>query len=97
VKLVVQPEAEADITNAALWYDERSKAVRQKFLQTIEAALAVIGQHPHRYQQIRGSARRAVLRGFPYVLIYVASEEEVNVIACFHCSRDPRRWQDRIR
>jgi len=76
VKLVVQPEAEADIVDAALWYEGRAKLIRQQFLQTIEATLAAIGQ---------------------YALLYVVSKQEVNVIVCFHCRRDPRRWQGRLR
>jgi hypothetical protein len=45
MKLVVQPEAETDIANAAVWYDEQATALRQKFLQTIEATFVVIEQH----------------------------------------------------
>lgn len=97
MKLVVQPEAEADIVSAAVWYDRRSKLVRQKFLQTLEATLAAIEQNPNSYQRIRGEVRRVMLRGFPYALLYVASGQDVNVLACFHCSRSPRRWQDRLR
>jgi toxin ParE1/3/4 len=97
VKLVVQPEAEAEIVNAAIWYEQQSRAIRQKFLQTVEATLAVIEQHPNRYQKILGQVRRVMLRGFPYAFLYTVSEHEVNVFACFHCSRNPKRWQSRLR
>jgi len=97
VKLVIQPEAETDIVEAAVWYDERSPAVRRRFLQTVEAALAVIADHPQRYQTIYRQVRRVVLRRFPYALLYVASEDEVNVIACIHGRQSPTRWQRRIR
>ena len=97
MKLVVQPEAEADIVNAAVWYDEQAKAIRQKFLQTVEATFSAIERHPMQYQTIFGQVRRVMLREFPYALLYIVSEQEVNVLACFHCSRDPKRWQSRLR
>jgi plasmid stabilization system protein ParE len=97
VKLVVQPEAEADIVNAADWYDDQSRSIRQKFLDHVENALHVIEQHPHRYQKIFRQVRRVMVREFPYALLYIASDSEVNVIACSHCSRDPKRWQKRLR
>jgi plasmid stabilization system protein ParE len=97
VKLVVQPEAETDIGDAAAWYHERSPAVCRIFLQTVEIALDLIEHHPHRYQKIYGQVRRVVLRRFPYALLYVVAEDEVNVIACVHGRRNPRRWQRRIR
>jgi plasmid stabilization system protein ParE len=97
VNLVVQPEAETDIVDAAVWYGDRSPAVCRRFLQTLEAALATIELHPLHYQTVYGQVRRMVLRGFPYALLYVASKDEVNVIACVHGRRDPKRWRGRVR
>ena len=95
--LIVQPEAEAEVVEAAIWYDERAKIVRENFLRAVTAAMRVIEQHPYRYQTIYGRVRRIMVRGFPFALLYVASETEVNVVACFHSSRDPKRWQSRLR
>jgi hypothetical protein len=40
--------------------------------------------------------RRALLRHFPYALIFVIeADETLVVIACFHGSRDPALWQQR--
>jgi plasmid stabilization system protein ParE len=96
VKLVVQPEAETDIVDAAIWYDKQSRSIRQRFLDDVEIALALIERYPHRYQKVHGQVRRVMVRGFPYALFYIASEAEVNVIACSHCRRDPKRWQGRV-
>jgi plasmid stabilization system protein ParE len=96
VKLVVQPEAEADIVDASIWYDRQSKIVRENFLSTLYATLNVIERHPLQYQTFFGQVRRVMVRGFPYALLYLVSDDVVNVLACFHTSRDPKRWQDRI-
>jgi plasmid stabilization system protein ParE len=95
-RLIVEPEAEAELIEAADWYDARSKIVRASFLSAVDAALRRIQDNPYQYQIIFGRARRAMLQGFPYALIYVAAKNEVIVAACVHCSRHPRRWRKRI-
>jgi plasmid stabilization system protein ParE len=95
LRLVIEPEAEADIARAADWYEERAPLLRVQFLRAIDSAVESIQGNPHQYQLVYGKARRAMLERFPYALIYVASEHELIVAACFHCSRDPKRWQSR--
>jgi hypothetical protein len=50
---------------------------------------------PERYPVVRGEARRALLRRFPYAVFFVATPDLVSVLACMHARRDPRRWQER--
>ena len=95
MSLVVQPEAETDITNAAFWYHEQSSAVRDSFLAAVDRALQAIEQRPLQYQRIYNQVRRLVLREFPYALFYTISGQNVVVIACLHCSRDPKHWRKR--
>jgi plasmid stabilization system protein ParE len=94
--LSVEPEAEAEIADAAEWYDQRSLQARVGFLRAVERALSFIRDNPAQYQTVHRHVRRAVLNGYPYALMYTASATEVNVIACHHDRRDPKRWQDRI-
>ena len=44
---------------------------------------------------IRYDVRRALVRRFPYSILYVADPKATVVLACFHGRRDPRRWHDR--
>jgi len=96
VTLILQPEAEADIVDASIWYDKQAKAIRENFLSSLYLTLDVIERHPLQYQKCFRQVRRVILRGFPYALLYIANDDVVNVLACFHTSRDPKRWQDRI-
>jgi plasmid stabilization system protein ParE len=96
-RLVVEPEAEAELIEAADWYDARSSIIRVSFFRAVDAALRRIQDNPYQYQIIFGRARRVMVAGFPYALIYVAADQELIVAACAHCSRNPRRWRKRIR
>jgi len=95
--LIVQPEAEDEITEAAIWYDERASILRENFLRSTAEAMSAIERDPEHYQKIFGKMRRIMVKGFPYGLFYVATDEQVTVLACFHSSRDPKRWQGRLR
>jgi plasmid stabilization system protein ParE len=95
--LVVEPEAEVEIAEAAIWYDQQNPAARVSFFRAIDRALDAILENPQQYQIVYREARRALVDGYPYVLYYTASESQVIVISCFHTSRDPKTWRERLR
>lgn len=95
MRLLVRAAAEADILEAARWYEQRSPGLGGEFLRAVDVALAEIARGPERYPLVHGEARRALLRHFPYGVFFVATPEFVSVVACVHARRDPRRWQGR--
>jgi len=94
-RLIVEPEAEAEIDEAARWYDLQSPNLGADFLRSVDAALAAVIRSPLQYQRVHRDVRRARLRRFPYGLMYIVADQEIIIFACFHGRRDPRRWQDR--
>jgi hypothetical protein len=86
VSLVVQPDAETEITNAALWYHEQSSAIRDSFLTAVDQALQAIEQRPLLYQRIYKQVRRLVLREFPYALFYTVSSQDACIAAAIQSS-----------
>jgi len=95
-ELIVEPEAEAEIDEAANWYDAQSPGLGADFLRSVGAALAIIQRNPFQYQIVYDEVRRAALRRFPYGLIYSVSDREIIVAACIHGRRDPKSWQDQM-
>lgn len=96
-RLVVGPEARAEIAEAALWYESCASGLGERFVEAVGEALKSIHDAPHQYQIIRvgGSVRRALVPRFPYALFYVILKQEVTVVACLHGRRDPRHWMRR--
>lgn len=76
--------------------DKKGRA-RDEFRVCVDAGMGEISRAPLACAKVRGEARRKVVRRFPYVLIYLAEPEHVEVIAVFHTSRDPAIWQERVR
>jgi plasmid stabilization system protein ParE len=88
--------AEAEIAEAVDWHETRGKGLGADFMRSLEATVAAIQRVPTQYQIVKGQARRAVLRRFPYSVAYTASEHEIIVLACFHGRRDPRKLMERL-
>jgi len=93
--LVVEPEAEAEIVEAAGWYEARSPGLGSEFRRVVDGLLGTIQRNPNQYQVVFRQVRRAALRRFPYGLMYVVSEHEIIVVACIHGRRHPKRWKGR--
>jgi len=75
----------------------RPAALQDEFRVCVDAGMAEIGRSPLACAKVRGEARRKVVRRFPYVLLYLAEPEHIEVVAVFHTSRAPVEWQERVR
>jgi plasmid stabilization system protein ParE len=93
--LVFRPEAEDEVSTAVFWYEERGKGLGAEFLRSFEATLSSIERSPLQYAIVDGEIRRAVLRRFPYSILYSVSDNEILIVACFHARRDPQVWRER--
>jgi plasmid stabilization system protein ParE len=96
-KFVIRPEAEAEAIDAATWYEQKSQTLAARFSQEFGSTLAKVINNPLQYQLIDREIRRAPVAGFPYGILYVASDDEIVILSCFHGRRDPKRWQSRTR
>lgn len=94
--LIIRPEAEADLTDQFDWYDQCKKGLGHEFLAEIHSSVRQIAENPLRNAMIYKSARRALVRRFPFQVVYLVEDETVEVIAFMHARRDPQRWRGRV-
>ena len=94
-RFVVRPQAGGEIDEAAEWYDSRRAGLGSEFLNAVDACLASVLRNPELHPEVRSGLRRAVLRRFPYNLIYALRPDEVVILGCVHGRRTPKIWQDR--
>lgn len=91
--LIIRPEAEADLAEAAAWYARAGH--EKRFEQRIDEALARIAGGPLHCQVVYEDVRRALVRRYPYAVFYVVEPHRVVVLAIMHQRRDPARWPRR--
>jgi plasmid stabilization system protein ParE len=94
--LVLVPEAKRDFDEAYAWYEERFPGRGEEFRSRVKDTLYSIRNNPGMFRVIREPYRRALVRGFPYAIIYEYSDNSIVVYAVFHCSQDPEKWQARL-
>lgn len=95
-RLVIRPEADAEVAEAARWYEERRAGLGAEFLDAFAASTDRLRRDPYLYAPILRDARRVLVQRFPYSVIYEVHRDEVVILSCFHERRDPKEWMRRV-
>jgi plasmid stabilization system protein ParE len=95
--LVVRPLAEADLADAAEWYERERAGLAQRFLRDVHRTFDRIRTSPLAFPAVWDEVRRALLHTFPYAVYFRASESSIFVLAVLHLSRNPTIWRTRVR
>jgi hypothetical protein len=66
-----------------------------EFGRAVESALMAIQRNPAAYAVVHEEVRQAVLRKFPYSILFIPEADSILVLACFHHRRDPETWHER--
>jgi plasmid stabilization system protein ParE len=90
------PAAKRDLKQAYEWYEEQRSGLGEVFLERIEECLNAIARSPQAFQLVTNDARRAIVKQFPYVIIYRVEGKTVYVYSVFHTSQHPQKWMDRL-
>ena len=98
LRLIVRPEAERDILNAALWYEGREAGVGLDLTAEISAAVDRALENPLAYLLLRRHphVRRVLARRFPYRIFYIVRPDAIIVFAVLHAAQDERYWLERL-
>ncbi len=95
--ICVTPIARQDLIDAQDWYESEARDLGRRFRAAVDAVIKRIGMNPRQFPVVHKNVRRALLRRFPYALMFVIEPDgALTIIACFHGSRDPTRWQKRM-
>jgi plasmid stabilization system protein ParE len=100
VKLRINAEVEAEVFEAAAWYEDRQPGLGDRFFETVSGTIDSIQAYPHRFARVETvrtspTVRRAQVEGFPYTVVYEAQPDEIVILAVAHMSRRPGYWRGR--
>jgi plasmid stabilization system protein ParE len=90
------PEAKAEFDNDADRYEFQQTGLGVNFVVKVREVLQRIAANPRLHAVVYRDVRKAVVKRFPYVVLYREVSAEVIVIAVFHTSRNPSDWQSRV-
>jgi len=93
--IVLTEEAREEIEDARTWYRRRSDVLGRDFARSLRLCLRGIEQFPEQHPVVHRNIRRALLRRYPYMILYVPLDHASAVLGCFHIRRNPQDWQSR--
>jgi toxin ParE1/3/4 len=96
VKLVILPQAQDELQQAAVFYIEQASIVLgEAFINEFERSTSILLATPHIGSIWRSGTRRFSLHRFPYSIIYQVKPDLLRVVAVAHQSRRPGYWAKR--
>lgn len=90
------PDAEAEMIEAAAYYESQQQDLGRRFLASVQDALNRIQVNPVLYPEVEGDVRRCLTKTFPYGVLFLIRPDEYVVIAVMHLHRDPGYWKMRV-
>jgi hypothetical protein len=72
-QIIIRPEAENDLRESFLWYEEKRQGLGHDFLLQIEAGLKFIQRNPELTPVEYKEARKRIIKKFPYKIIYLCN------------------------
>ena len=89
------PAAE-ELAAAVAWYEERRAGLGAEFYDAIVRTMNRIADMPEAGSPFRDlKARRILVAGFPYQVVYRIDSDAIRVIAFAHLKRRPGFWRHR--
>jgi mRNA-degrading endonuclease RelE of RelBE toxin-antitoxin system len=91
-KLQITNKAKQDIIDGFYWYETKSNGLGGRFVEEVEKSLNYIHRYPLHFQiKYKNIFREAVLKIFPYVVIYEIIEKTVVVYSVFPTPMNPEK------
>jgi plasmid stabilization system protein ParE len=98
--LRISEEADAEMAEAARWYESHRVGLGGEFVAAVDAAVARIRENPRMGSPIPGVAdetlRRRAVRRFPYHVVYIELPDRLQILAVAHDRRRPAYWVGRL-
>lgn len=95
LRFSIHEMAEAEINEAADFYDLEDPGLGSVFIDELERGIESIYQFPEAARLVRGRVRKKPLVRFPYSLVYSVRSDEVRLLAVAHQKRRPFYWSGR--
>lgn len=93
--LVLRRAARGDFDEAFDWYERQRPGLGVAFAERVQAVFDAISAMPELYAPVYRDVRKALVKPYPYSVIYRIRGNRVVVLAVFHSKRAPNIWKSR--
>ncbi|MEO7675962.1 MAG: type II toxin-antitoxin system RelE/ParE family toxin [Verrucomicrobiota bacterium] len=96
MRVIHHPDAEAELIEAAQFYERRVSTLGVQFLDATDRAVGIILEAPDRWRIIEADVRHYLMPRFPYAIYYRVLPDHLRILAFKHYSRHPDYWRYRL-
>ena len=96
IQVRVLPQAEAELVHEVEYYSNARAGTGIRFQAAVEASIERAARHPLGGAPSAKGTRSALVKGFPFSIVYRADERELLVVAIAPHRRRPGYWLPRI-
>jgi hypothetical protein len=96
-EIIIRPEAETDISEACIWYEDKRRGLGFYFLLQVDAGLRFIARNPKIYAPAYKGTRNHIIKRFPYKIIYLVEKQRIVILGVIHGRRSPKVMKQRIK
>ena len=91
-RVIIRPNAEADLSEAQAWYESQRAGLGGELLDEVRRAVGLLADDPECRPFYYRDFRRLLTRRFPYKLFYRVEGDRVIVFRILHAKRK-HQWQ----
>lgn len=95
MNVIFHKDAEAELNDAADFYEARRRGLGMALVSEVYLAIQRIQHYPLAWPVMEHTIRRALVRRFPYGIIYIARNDCIYILAVMHLHRSPNYWETR--
>lgn len=93
-------EAESDLRQIIEWYKRQvDPGLDRRFIDAYKAIKERIITEPESFSIAfpMYQLRKALMTGFPYILLFYHKDQTINLVAIIHEKRNPKQWENRVK
>ena len=99
MRLFIEPEAEAELDDAAERYEHSLPGLGFEFLAEMRQRTSAVLEAPltyPRFGNVKGVRCAHAVRRFPHLIVFLVLGDTVRVLAFMHPRRRPGYWRSRL-
>ncbi len=96
MEIELHPEADAELIEAAVFYESRVNGLGESFLAEFDGLKLLLQANPKIGVPENEVFRRVVLNRFPYSIFYSLEPNLIWILAVAHQRRRPHYWLERL-
>jgi plasmid stabilization system protein ParE len=92
-------DVENDVLKAKDWYKNQQKGLEKRFAKQVKQTIITIIKNPLIFQEKHKNVRVAYTKTFPFGVHFIVDQKAKNItiMAVFHTSINPNKWEDRAK